>query len=84
MQDPPAKSLADRAVVKPEGKPGNGSPKPGGSRTEGQYGVPKNVEWWSLDKPDVARVGGKPTDWSFWKAADLNATWQVLRLPPGS
>ena len=37
--------------MKSEGKPGDGSPKPDGSRAEGQYWAPKNVEWWSLDKP---------------------------------
>jgi len=43
QQVPSAKSLASKAVVKPEGKPGNGSPKPGGSRMEGQYRAPKYV-----------------------------------------
>ena len=30
----PAQSLASGAEVKPEGKTGNGSPKPGGSRMQ--------------------------------------------------
>jgi len=83
MQVPSAKSLADRAVVKPEGKSGNGSPKPGGSRTEGQYGVPKNVEWWSKDKPDAVRVGGKPTELSFWKAVDLKCDLASTQVTTG-
>ena len=29
-------------------------------------------------------VGGKPIDWSFWKAAELSAPWQAVRSPPGS
>lgn len=45
--------------MKSEGQPGNGSPKPDGSRTEGQYRTPKNVEWWSLDKPDCMHRQGK-------------------------
>ena len=38
---PPDQSLASRSVEKPEGKPGNGSPKPGGSRIQALYGAPK-------------------------------------------
>ena len=46
MQVPSAKSLASMAVVKPEGKPGNGSSKPGGSRAEGQYSGGHRIKVW--------------------------------------
>ena len=37
VQVPPDQSLASGSVVKSEGKPGNGSPKPDGSRMQALY-----------------------------------------------
>jgi hypothetical protein len=41
VQVPPDQSLTSRSVVKPEGKPGNGSPKPDESRMQALY--PKGI-----------------------------------------
>jgi hypothetical protein len=40
-QVPPDQSLANRSEEKAAGKPGNGSPKPDGSRVQALYGAPK-------------------------------------------
>jgi len=43
LQVPPDQSRAGRSVVKSAGKPGNGSPKPDGSRMQAQYRAPINL-----------------------------------------
>src|ERR1700750_1395767 len=49
-QVPPDQSLANRSEEKSAGKPGNGSPKPDGSRVQALYGAPKYVESWSTGR----------------------------------
>jgi len=54
VQVPPDQSWASRSVVKSAGKPGNGSPKPDGSRMQALYWGPKNQFSWSYDSFRVA------------------------------
>jgi hypothetical protein len=79
----PDKSLANMSVGKSEGKPGNGSPKPDGTRLQAVYRAPKSCSLWSTDnfreterKADALYIGGRQQ----FRVRYGDVSW----TPPGS